>query len=117
MTSSMSISSRSRQTGGLNSDGDDGWSGPAVSGEDVQYNYGLGQLDFFLLPQVPRQELVMRSSLRHEPQACCQEAALTRRTLWRRSEGGVGLGPSGKQPHPATPELTAWQERLADSSQ
>ena len=47
----------------------------------------------------------------------CQEAALTRRTSWRRSEGGVGLGPSGKQLYPATPELTAWQERLADSLQ
>ena len=47
----------------------------------------------------------------------CQEAALTRRTSWRCSRGGVGLGPSGKQLHPATPELTAWQERLADSSQ
>ena len=47
----------------------------------------------------------------------CQEAALTRRTSWRRSREGVGLGPSGKQLHPATPELTAWQERLADSSQ
>ena len=47
----------------------------------------------------------------------CQEAALTRHTSWRRSGGGVGLGPSGKQLHPATPELTAWQERLADSLQ
>ena len=47
----------------------------------------------------------------------CQEAALTRCTSWRRSGGGVGLGPSGKQLHPATPELTAWQERLADNSQ
>ena len=47
----------------------------------------------------------------------CQEAALTRRTSRRRSGGGVGLGPSGKQLHPATPELTAWQERLADGSQ
>ena len=37
----------------------------------------------------------------------CQEAALTRRTAWRRSRGGVGLGLSGKQLHPATPELTA----------
>ena len=34
------------------------------------YNYGLEQLDFFLFPQVPRQELVMQSSLQHEPQAC-----------------------------------------------
>ena len=49
--------------------------------------------------------------------AHCQEAALTRRIAWRRSEGGVGLGPSGKQPHPATPELTAWREGPADSSQ
>ena len=47
----------------------------------------------------------------------CQEAALTRRTAWRRSGGGVGPGLSGKQLHPATPELTAWRERLADSSQ
>ena len=47
----------------------------------------------------------------------CQEAALTRRTSWQRSGGGVGLGPSGKQLHPATPELTAWQERPADSLQ
>ena len=47
----------------------------------------------------------------------CQEAALTRRIAWRRSRGGVGLGPSGKQLHPATPELTAWRERPADSSQ
>ena len=47
----------------------------------------------------------------------CQEAALTRRTAWRCSEGGVGLGLSGKQLHPATPELTAWQERPADSLQ
>ena len=47
----------------------------------------------------------------------CQEAALTRRTSWRRSRGGVGLGLSGKQLHPATPELTAWRERPADSSQ
>ena len=47
----------------------------------------------------------------------CQEAALTRRTAWRRSGGGVGLGPSGKQLHPATPELTAWREGPADSSQ
>ena len=36
----------------------------------------------------------------------CQEAALTKRIAWRRSGGGVGLGPSGKQLHPATPELT-----------
>ena len=50
-------------------------------------------------------------------QAVCQEAALTGRTAWRRSGGGAGLGLSGKQLHPATPELTAWQERLADSSQ
>ena len=49
--------------------------------------------------------------------AHCQEAALTRRIAWRRSGGGVGLGLSGKQLHPATPELTAWQERPADSSQ
>ena len=47
----------------------------------------------------------------------CQEAALTRRTSWGRSGGGVGLSPSGKQLHPATPELTAWQERPADSLQ
>ena len=47
----------------------------------------------------------------------CQEAALTRHVAWRRSGGGVGLGPSGKQLHPATPELTAWRERPADSSQ
>ena len=47
----------------------------------------------------------------------CQEAALTKRIAWRRSGGGVGLGPSGKQLHPATPELTAWRERPADSSQ
>ena len=47
----------------------------------------------------------------------CQEAALTRHTAWRHSRGGVGLGPSGKQLHPATPELTAWQERPADSLQ
>ena len=47
----------------------------------------------------------------------CQEAALTRRVAWRRSGGRVGLGPSGKQLHPATPELTAWRERPADSSQ
>ena len=47
----------------------------------------------------------------------CQEAALTRRIAWRRSGGGVGLGPSGKQLHPATPELTAWRERPADSLQ
>ena len=47
----------------------------------------------------------------------CQEAALTRRTAWRRGRGGVGLGPSGKQLYPATPELTAWQEGPADSSQ
>ena len=47
----------------------------------------------------------------------CQEAALTRRASWRCSGGGVGLGPSGKQLHPATPELTAWREGPADSSQ
>ena len=47
----------------------------------------------------------------------CQEAALTRRIAWQRSRGGVGLGLSGKQLHPATPELTAWQERPTDSSQ
>ena len=47
----------------------------------------------------------------------CQEAALTRHTSWGRSGGGVELGLSGKQLHPATPELTAWQERPADSSQ
>ena len=47
----------------------------------------------------------------------CQEAALTRHIAWRRSGGGVGLGPSGKQLHPATPELTAWRKRPADSSQ
>ena len=47
----------------------------------------------------------------------CQEAALTRRTSWRCSGEGVGLGLSGKQLHPATPELTAWRERPADSSQ
>ena len=47
----------------------------------------------------------------------CQEAALTRCIAWRRSRGGVGLGPSGKQLHPATPELTAWQERPADGLQ
>ena len=47
----------------------------------------------------------------------CQEAALTRRIAWRRGRGGVGLGPSGKQLYPATPELTAWRERPADSSQ
>ena len=47
----------------------------------------------------------------------CQEAALTRRTSWRCSRGGVELGPSGKQLYPATPELTAWQKGLADSSQ
>ena len=49
--------------------------------------------------------------------AVCQEAALTRRITWRRGREGVGLGPSGKQLHPATPELTAWQERPADSLQ
>ena len=49
--------------------------------------------------------------------AWCQEAALTRRIAWRRSGRGVGLGPSGKQLHPASPELTAWRERPADSSQ
>ena len=47
----------------------------------------------------------------------CQEAALTRCTSWRCSRGGVGLGLSGKQLHPATQELTAWQEGPADSSQ
>ena len=47
----------------------------------------------------------------------CQEAALTRRIAWQRSGEGVGISPSGKQLHPATPELTAWQERPADSSQ
>ena len=47
--------------------------------------------------------------------ANCQEAALTRHTSWRRSR--VGLGPSGKQLYPATPELTAWREGPADSSQ
>ena len=47
----------------------------------------------------------------------CQEAALTRRTSRRCSRGGVGLGPSGKQLYPAAPELTAWRERPADSSQ
>ena len=47
----------------------------------------------------------------------CQEAALTRRIAWQRSGGGIGSGPSGKQLHLATPELTAWQERPADSSQ
>ena len=47
----------------------------------------------------------------------CQEAALTRHTAWRRSGEGIGLGLSGKQLHPATPELTAWREGLADSSQ
>ena len=47
----------------------------------------------------------------------CQETALTRCIAWRRSGGGIGPGPSGKQLHPATPELTAWQERPADSSQ
>ena len=46
----------------------------------------------------------------------CQEAALTRRVAWRQSRG-VGLGLSGKQLHPATPELTAWRERPADSLQ
>ena len=51
------------------------------------------------------------------PVYCCQEAALTRHIAWRQSRGGVGLGPSGKQLHPATPELTAWQERPADGSQ
>ena len=33
------------------------------------------------------------------------------------SGGGVGLGLSGEQQYPATSELTAWQERPADSSQ
>ena len=47
----------------------------------------------------------------------CQEAALTRRTSRGHSGEGVGLGPSGKQLYPAAPELTAWQERPADSSQ
>ena len=47
----------------------------------------------------------------------CQGAALTRHMAWRRSRGGVGLGLSGKQLYPATPELTAWRERLADSLQ
>ena len=47
----------------------------------------------------------------------CQEAALARRIAWRRSGGGVGFGPPGKQLHPATPELTAWKERPADSLQ
>ena len=47
----------------------------------------------------------------------CQEAALTRRIAWRRSGGGVGLGPFGKQLHPAAPELTIWRERPTDSSQ
>ena len=47
----------------------------------------------------------------------CQEAALTRHIAWQRSGGGVGLGPSGKQLYPATPEFTAWQEGPADSSQ
>ena len=47
----------------------------------------------------------------------CQEAALTRHTSWGRSREGVGLGLSGKQLYPATPELTTWQERPADSSQ
>ena len=46
-----------------------------------------------------------------------QESALTRRTSRGRSRGGVGLGLSGKQQYPATPELTAWQEKPADSSQ
>ena len=47
----------------------------------------------------------------------CQEAALTRRIARQRSRGGIGLSPSGKQLHPATPELTAWREGPADSSQ
>ena len=47
----------------------------------------------------------------------CQKAALTRHIDWRQSREGVGLGSSGKQLHPATPELTAWQEGPADSSQ
>ena len=49
--------------------------------------------------------------------ARCQEAALTRRTSWRRSGGGVRLSPSGKQLYPATPELTTWWEKPADRSQ
>ena len=57
------------------------------------------------------------SGVRNWPTPKCQEAALTRRTSWRRSGGGIGLGPSGEQLHPATPELTAWQERPADSLQ
>ena len=52
-----------------------------------------------------------------EVQERCQEAALTRRIAWRRSREGVGFSPSGKQLHPATPELTAWREGLADSLQ
>ena len=44
----------------------------------------------------------------------CQKAALTRRTSRGCSRGGVELGLSGKQLCPATPELTAWWERLAD---
>ena len=51
------------------------------------------------------------------PDVVCQEAALTRRIAWRRSGGRVGLGPSGKQLHPATPELTAWRKRPADGLQ
>ena len=49
--------------------------------------------------------------------AGCQEAALTRRTSWGHSRGGVGLGLSGKQLHAASSELTAWQERPAESLQ
>ena len=47
----------------------------------------------------------------------CQESALTRCTSRGCSRGGVGLGLSGKQQYPATPELTTWQERPADSLQ
>ena len=61
--------------------------------------------------------IVCECPRQNKRQSLCQEAALTRRIAWQRSGGGVGLGPSGKQLHPATPELTAWRERLADGSQ
>ena len=79
------------------------------------YTKAMLFLTFFKRPLTANWTSVMNQHLNTQVQ--CQEAALTRRVAWRQSRGGVGFGPSGKQLHPATPELTAWRERPADSSQ
>ena len=77
----------------------------------IEQYWGAAKWNYHMAPQA-KTVRAMESTVKN-----CQETALTRCTSRGRSEEVVGLGPSGKQLHPATPELTAWWERLADSLQ